>query len=203
MNLKPLVHIVDDEDAIRTSLATLLEIHGFPTRTYESASEFLRIAPAAAGCALVDLRMPGLDGLALLEKMRESNIRIPVVMMTGFGEVATAVRAMKAGAADFLEKPLHVAELLTILDRLFVQMQVTVGLEARKEQAQARLDKLTDRERDVFAGLVVGKTNKAIALDLSISPRTVEIYRARIMAKLEASTLSDLVRLALILGVRR
>jgi two-component system response regulator FixJ len=203
MTLKPLVHIVDDEDEVRASLATLLEIHGFPTRTYESANEFLGIAAAGAGCALVDLRMPGLDGLVLLEKMRESNIRIPVVMMTGFGEVATAVKAMKAGAADFLEKPLDVAELLTILDRLFAQVQVTVELEARKEQAQARLAKLTDREHEVFAGLVVGKINKAIALDLSISPRTVEIYRARIMGKLEASTLSDLIRLALTLGIRQ
>lgn len=202
MSANPIIYIVDDEDAVRASLATLLEVHGFSTRVYESGAEFLRhVDSAAAGCALIDLRMPGLDGLGLLQKMAESNIRVPVVMMTGFGEVATAVKAMKAGAADFLEKPLDGAELLTILNRLLSQSQATAEIEARKGDAQERLDRLTDRERDVFAGLVLGKTNKAIALDLNISPRTVEIHRAHVMAKLEAGTLSDLVRLALTLGI--
>jgi two-component system response regulator FixJ len=204
MTVKCIVHIVDDEDAVRTSLAMLLEVHGFSTRIYESGTEFLtRVDPAAPGCALVDLKMPGLDGLGLLQKMAESNIKVPVVMMTGFGEVATAVKAMKAGAADFLEKPLDEAELLTILNRLLSDSQVTAELEARNERAQGRLDRLTERERDVFNGLVVGKTNKGIALDLGISPRTVEIHRARVMDKLEAGTLSDLVRLALMLGLRQ
>lgn len=204
MTGKSIVHIVDDEDAVRTSLATLLEIHGFSTRVYTSGTEFLnRVDPAAPGCALIDLKMPGLDGLGLLEKMADSNIKVPVVMMTGFGEVATAVKAMKAGAADFLEKPLNEAELLTILNRLLSDSRVTAELEARKEQAQGQLARLTERERDVFNGLVVGKTNKRIALDLGISPRTVEIHRARVMEKLEASTLSDVVRLALMLGLRQ
>jgi two-component system response regulator FixJ len=204
MTGKSIVHIVDDEDAVRTSLATLLEIHGFSTRVYTSGTEFLnRIDPAAPGCALIDLKMPGLDGLGLLQKMADSNIKVPVVMMTGFGEVATAVKAMKAGAVDFLEKPLDEAELLTILNRLLSDSRVTAQLEARKEQAQGRLARLTERERDVFNGLVVGKTNKMMALDLGISPRTVEIHRARVMEKLEASTLSDVVRLALMLGLRQ
>ena len=204
MTGKSIVHIVDDEDAVRTSLATLLEIHGFSTRVYTSGTEFLnRIDPAAPGCALIDLKMPGLDGLGLLQKMADSNIKVPVVMMTGFGEVATAVKAMKAGAADFLEKPLDEAELLTILNRLLSNSRVTAELEARKEQAHGRLARLTERERDVFNGLVVGKTNKRIALDLGISPRTVEIHRARVMEKLEATTLSDVVRLALVLGLRQ
>lgn len=204
MSEKSIVHIVDDEDAVRTSLATLLELHGFSPRVYESGSEFLsRVDSAATGCALIDLKMPGLDGLALLKKMAESNIRVPVVMMTGFGEVATAVKAMKAGAADFLEKPLDGGELLTVLNRLLSQSHAAAEQEARKEQAQERLGRLTDREREVFNGLVVGKTNKAVALDLNISPRTVEIHRAHIMAKLEAGTLSDLVRLALVLGIRQ
>ena len=203
MSGKSVVHIVDDEDAVRTSLATLLEIHGFSTRVYQSGNEFLsKVDPAVPGCALVDLRMPGLDGIGLLQKMAESNIRVPVVMMTGFGEVATAVKAMKAGAADFLEKPLDEAELLTILNRLVANSQVSAELEELKAQGQARLSRLTGREHDVFKGLVVGKTNKGIALDLGISPRTVEIHRARVMEKLEARTLSDVVRLVLALGLR-
>ena len=130
MSVKSIVHIVDDEDAVRTSLATLLEIHGFSTRVYQSGNEFLsKVDPAVPGCALVDLRMPGLDGIGLLQKMAESNIRVPVVMMTGFGEVATAVKAMKAGAADFLEKPLDEAELLTILNRLVANSHVSAELE--------------------------------------------------------------------------
>jgi len=189
---------------VRTSLATLLEIHGFSTRVYTSGTDFLnRIDPAASGCALIDLKMPGLDGLGLLQKMADSNIKVPVVMVTGFGEVATAVKAMKAGAADFLEKPLNEGELLTILNRLLSDSRVMAEVEARKEQAQGRLARLTERERDVFNSLVVGKTNKEIALDLGISPRTVEIHRARVMEKLEASTLSDVVRLALMLGLRQ
>jgi two-component system response regulator FixJ len=203
MSVKSIVHIVDDEDAVRTSLATLLEIHGFSTRVYQSGSEFLsKVDPAIPGCALIDLKMPGLDGIGLLQKMGESNIRVPVVMMTGFGEVATAVKAMKAGAADFLEKPLDEAELLTILNRLVANSQVSAELDELKEQGQARLSRLTERERDVFNGLIMGKTNKGIARDLGISPRTVEIHRARVMEKLEARTLSDVVRLALALGLR-
>lgn len=203
MNPKPIVHIVDDEEAVRTSLATLLEVHGFSTRAYRSGNEFLeRIGPAAPGCALIDLRMPGLDGISLLQRMEELNIRLPAVMMTGFGEVATAVKAMKAGAADFLEKPLDVAELLTILNRLISKSQISAQAGQQREQGQARLGRLTERERDVFNGLAMGKTNKGIALDLGISPRTVEIHRARVMEKLEARTLSDIVMLAVGLGLR-
>lgn len=204
MKNKAIIHIVDDDEAVRTSLATLLEIQGYAARIYGSGADFLdRVDTSVPGCALVDVKMPGLDGLGLLQKMAESNIKVPVVMMTGFGEVAVAVKAMKAGAADFLEKPLDGKQLLSVLDRLLSQSQAAVENEARKEQAQERLEKLTDRERDVFNGLVIGKTNKAIALDLNISPRTVEIHRAHIMAKLEASTLSDLVRLAITLGIRQ
>lgn len=203
MSVKSIVHIVDDEDAVRTSVATLLEIHGFSTRVYQSGTEFLsKVDPAVPGCAVIDLKMPGLDGIGLLQKMAESNIRMAVVMMTGFGEVATAVKAMQAGAADFLEKPLDEAELLTILNRLVANSQVSVELEGLREQAQARLGRLTERERDVFNYLVMGKINKGIALDLGISPRTVEVHRARVMEKLEARTLSEIVRLQITLGLR-
>lgn len=203
MSPKPIVHIVDDEEAVRTSLATLLEIHGFSARIYGSGNEFLeRIGPETPSCALIDLKMPGLDGISLLQRMGESNIRLPAVMMTGFGEVATAVKAMKAGAADFLEKPLDETELLTILNRLISKSRISVQAGQQKEQGQARLGRLTERERDVFNGLAMGKTNKGIALDLGISPRTVEIHRARVMEKLEARTLSDVVMLAVGLGLR-
>ena len=204
MSTKSIVHIVDDDDAVRTSLATLLEIHGFSTRVYKSGMEFLRrVEPSGPGCALVDLKMPEMDGLALLQKMVEANIKVPVVMMTGFGEVATAVKAMKAGAADFLQKPLDQAELLMILNRLLSDSQVIAELQEQKKQAQTRLHRLTDRERDVFKGLAVGKTNKGIARDLGISPRTVEVHRAKVMEKLEAITMSDVVRLALMLELRQ
>lgn len=204
MKSKAIIHIVDDEEAVRTSLATLLEVQGYATRMYGSGAEFLeRVDPSVPGCALVDLKMPGLDGLALLQKMAESKIELPVVLMTGFGEVAVAVKAMKAGAADFLEKPLDGNQLLGVLDRLLSQSRDKAEIDARKEQAKALLDKLTDRERDVFDQLVIGKTNKSIGLDLNISPRTVEIHRAHIMTKLDASILSDLVRLAITLGIRQ
>jgi len=203
MSANPIVYIVDDEEAVRASLATLLDIHGFATRAYESGKAFLeRVDPAAPGCALVDVKMPGLDGIGLLHKMAEGNIRVPVVMMTGYGEVATAVKAMKAGAVDFLEKPLDEGELLAILNRHLSHSQVSVQLEEQREERLARLARLTERERDVFNGLAMGKTNKGVALDLGISPRTVEIHRARLMEKLQASTLSDLIRLALVLGDR-
>src|SRR5690242_2827655 len=204
MNANSVIYVVDDEDAVRTSLATLLQIHGFSTEVCRSGDEFLeRVDAAKPGCALVDLRMPGLDGIGLLGKMAETNIRLPVIMMTGFGEVATAVKAMKAGAADFLEKPLDEAELLTILNRLISSSQVAVKADQQREQGLARLSRLTEREREVFDRLAMGLTNKGIAQDLGISPRTIEIHRARIMEKLEATTLSDLVRLAIASGRRQ
>ena len=204
MTAKSIVYIVDDEDAVRTSLATLLDIHGFATRVYESGQAFLQgVDRTVAACALVDLKMPDLDGIGLLEQMGKSGIRVPVVMMTGFGEVAIAVKAMKAGAVDFLEKPLDEGELLTILNRTLSQSHASMQLSEQKEQAGAQLARLTERERDVFKGLAMGKTNKAVALDLGISPRTVEIHRAHLMEKLGASTLSDLIRIALILGIRQ
>jgi two-component system response regulator FixJ len=200
MSAQVLIYIVDDEEAVRTSLATLLEIRGFAARAFESGESFLSaVDPTALGCALVDVKMPGMGGIGLLERMAASGIRLPVVMMTGFGEVAVAVKAMKAGAVDFLEKPLDEGELLAILNRTLSQSQAEVKLGEQRALGQARLARLTERERDVFNCLAMGKTNKAIALDLGISPRTVEIHRARLMEKLEASSLSDLIRLALLL----
>ena len=204
MTAKPVVYVVDDDEAVRTSLATLLTLHGFDAQVFESGRAFLdRLEPAVPACALVDVKMPGLDGIGLLERMSQAGIAVPVIMMTGFGEVPIAVKAMKAGAVDFLEKPLDEEELLTVLSRVLSRSQASLRLSEREEQAAARLSRLTERERDVFDGLAMGKTNKAIALELAISPRTVEIHRARVMEKLEAGTLSDLIRIALVLGLRQ
>jgi two-component system response regulator FixJ len=181
-----------------------LDIHGFATRDYGSAKAFLEsVNLTIPACALVDVKMPGLDGLGLLGEMHKAGITVPVIMMTGYGEVAIAVKAMKAGAVDFLEKPLDESELLTILNRVLSQSRASLQLSEQKEQAGLLMGRLTEREREVFGGLALGKTNKGIALDLGISPRTVEIHRARVMEKLEARTLSDLIRLALALGMRQ
>lgn len=200
--MKAVVHIVDDEDAVRSSLAALLEVHGFSTRVYESGEDFLaRLDPLVAGCALVDLKMPGLDGLDVIRRMSESKVSLPVIMMTGFGEVAIAVKAMKSGAADFLEKPLDESELLAVLSRLAADSRAAVARASQREQSTARIGRLTEREREVFDRLAVGQTNKGIARELGISPRTVEIHRAHVMEKLEARTLSDIVRLGIVLGL--
>jgi two-component system response regulator FixJ len=204
MSANRTVYVVDDEESVRLSLATLLDIHGFDTRVFESGKAFLdHVDLATTGCALVDVKMPDLDGIRMLERMHQAGIAVPVIMMTGFGEVPIAVKAMKAGAVDFLEKPLDEKELLTVLDRVLSQSQASLKLTERKERATARLSRLTEREREVFDGLAIGKTNKEIALEFGISPRTVEIHRARVMEKLEAGTLSDIVRIALVLGLRQ
>lgn len=195
------VHVVDDEESIRESLAALLEINGFAVRLFSSGSAFLEGASyGKPGCALVDLRMPGLDGIRLLERLAARNAAMPVVMMTGFGEVATAVKAMKAGAVDFLEKPLQPDELIAALRRISSQSAASAQETGERERDLGRLARLTERERDVFNLLATGKTNKEIGQDLGISPRTVEIHRARVMQKLEAASLSDLIRLALSVG---
>lgn len=202
MNPKPLIYIVDDEEAVLDSLVALLTAHGFSPQAYKSAYEFVTaIDPTIPSCVLVDLNMPGIDGIELLRRMNVLSIRVPVIMMTGFGEVATAVKAMKAGAVDFLEKPLVEAELLNLLARYLANSQVIANLDDVKKQQKACFDKLTEREREVFEGMAVGKTSKRIALDLGISPRTVEIHRRRVMEKLNAGSLSDVVRLAIALNL--
>lgn len=193
------VYVVDDEEAVRDSLSVLLDTHGFSVRCFETAQDFLGFTDMnVAGCVLADIQMPGLDGLGLLREMTARDIKLPVVMMTGFGEVATAVAAMKAGAIDFLEKPLSEPQLLDILTRVTSSLAMLSQTSQRQAEAKARLDRLTPREREIFDRLILGKQNKMIAIDLEISPRTVELHRARVMEKLEAGNLSDLVRLALL-----
>lgn len=197
------IHLVDDDDAVRDSLVALLETHGFAVRAFASAAEFLANCPtSAAGCLLTDIRMPDMDGLALQERVAATYPGLAVVMMTGHADVPLAVRAMKAGAVDFVEKPFPAPVIVETLGRALDQS-------ARRRAAapdaggeiRTRLETLTPREREVLDGLVAGLPNKTMAYDLGISPRTVEIHRARVMEKMRAKSLSELVRLALSLGV--
>jgi two-component system response regulator FixJ len=200
MPIEPTVHIVDDDEAIRDSLSLLLGSVGFPVATYPSAEAFLTVAPQG-GCLIIDVRMPGMGGIELQQELVRRGRRIPVIVMTGHADVPLAVQAMKAGAEDFVEKPLDEETITAAIRRAS-----SLGIEAaRTEAADAeisqRLRSLTAREREVLDALVAGNPNKIIAYDLSISPRTVEIHRARVMDKMRARTLSDLVRMALAAGV--
>jgi two-component system response regulator FixJ len=196
------VHVIDDDEAVRRSLAFLFETAGLAVCCHESAEAFLRLAPALkAGCVLTDLRMPGLDGLALQRRLGELGLHLPVIVMTGDGEVPVAVQALKAGALDFIEKPFDDATLLAA-----VRAALDADRRARERQAErdaiaARLAGLTPRERQVLERLVAGQPSKTIAHELGASPRTIEVHRARVMEKTGARSLSELVRLALDAGI--
>jgi two-component system response regulator FixJ len=192
-----LVHLVDDDAGIRRSVGFMLKTSGHRVESYESGTEFLENATHLdEGCILLDIRMPGMDGLEVQRALQENGVRLPVIIMTGHGDVSLAVRAMKAGAVDFIEKPFAKETLLGSLEegyrRLF-QREVTHD---RKRDAEIRLHALTPRERDVLEGLAKGLPNKTIAYDLGISPRTVEVHRANLMSKLRVRSLSEALRLA-------
>lgn len=194
------VHIVDDEEPVRKSLAFLLTIAGFAVRLHESASLFLEIAPTIRnGCLLTDLRMPDIDGVELLRRMRNTGSRIPAVVITGHGDVQMAVAAMKAGATDFIEKPFEDQVLIDCIRRAAEEIGKDAGnnLQAIKH----RLATLTEREQEVLSSIVAGLPNKSIGYNLDISPRTVEAHRANIMSKMKAQSLAELVRMALTAGV--
>ncbi|HUN49237.1 MAG TPA: response regulator FixJ [Stellaceae bacterium] len=195
------VHIVDDDEAIRDSLSLLLDGAGFASATYPSAEAFLAAAPQGAGCLVIDVRMPGMGGLELQRELVRRGRRIPVIVITGHADVPLAVQAMKSGAVDFVEKPFEEATIVAAIRRAFDLGIETARAEAAGAEIGQRLQSLTAREREVLHALVAGKPNKIIAYDLSISPRTVEIHRARVMDKMQARTLSDLVRMALSAGV--
>ena len=192
------VHVVDDDEAVRHSLAFLFESAGLPVRAYESAAAFLLAAPGlAAGCVVTDVRMPGMDGLALQRRLAETGVRLPVIVMTGHGDVPVAVQALKAGATDFIEKPFDDDALLAAVRAALAASRAERERGAEAGRFAARLAGLTPRERQVFDRLVEGQQNKAIARDLGASPRTVEVHRARVMEKMGARSLPELVRMAL------
>lgn len=202
MSSEPTVHVVDDDDAVRDSIAVLLESSGYRVRSFESGDAFLaaEIAPGA-GCVLSDIRMPGLDGLQLQAALNARGFRLPVIFITGHGDVPVAVGAMKAGAVDFIEKPFEEAALLRSIERAIRLSQENRHRDAEVEETLERVAHLTARERDVMTRLAEGKQNKVIAIELGISPRTVEIHRARVMEKMHAANLSDLVRAVLTAGI--
>jgi two-component system, LuxR family, response regulator FixJ len=197
------VYIVDDDDAVRHSLSTLFEVEGYRTRSFPSASAFLDAAPALApGCLISDVQMPGIGGLELRERLNATGRDFPMIVITGHGDVPLAVRAMKAGAVDFVEKPFAPAAILDSLAAAFARLRPAVPESPGGTDAAARLALLSPREREVLAGLLAGLPNKSIAYDLAISPRTVEIHRARVMDKMGARSLSELIRLALAAGMQ-
>lgn len=193
------VHIIDDDDALRESLAFLLSTAQLAVRSHASAAAFLEQLPDEdLGCVITDVRMPGLSGIDLLKRLKERKIGVPVIVITGHGDVPLAVEAMKFGAVDFLEKPFDDDVLLASVQSALREREGQSKRMTERAVVEERLAVLSKRERDVLGGLVAGRANKQIAFDLGISPRTVEIYRANLMEKMRAASLSDLVRMALI-----
>jgi two-component system response regulator FixJ len=195
----PVVHVIDDDGAMRESLAFLLDASGMLARTWESAASFLdQFDAAEAGVIVTDVRMPGLSGLDLVRRLKAREPALPIIMITGHGDVPLAVEAMKAGVVDFLEKPFDDESLLRAIRAALADQSKAQGDEAARERIRQALADLTPREREVLEGVVEGKLNKVIASDLSISPRTVEVYRANVMSKTGARSLSELVRMVLL-----
>lgn len=195
-----IVHIIDDDEAIRESLGFLLESAGFETRAYESAECFLETAAdLSGGCIVSDVRMPGISGLDLTRHLKAMRLDLPIIMITGHGDVPLAVEAMKAGVTDFLEKPFNDETLLTAIKAALSQTAAGRPL-AFAEPFRDLLAQLSPRETEVLRGVVDGKANKVIAFELGISPRTVEVYRANVMTKTGAASLSELIRMALLAG---
>jgi two-component system response regulator FixJ len=199
---KAIVYVIDDDDALRDSLVFLLRTAKIDVQSYPSAATFLDALPAPrTGCIITDVRMPGLSGLDLLRRLKELKIAMPVIVITGHGDVALAVETMKAGAVDFLEKPFDDEALLSSVRAALRQHDGDIKRNSERAEIDSRLAALSNRETDVLKGLVAGQANKQIAYDLGISPRTVEIYRANLMNKMQAASLSDLVRMALVAGI--
>ena len=191
------VHLVDDDAAVRRSVGFMLKTSGYRVESYESGDEILKLSTKLdEGCILLDIRMPGMDGLEVQQALQEHGVSLPVIIMTGHGDVSLAVRAMKAGAVDFIEKPFDKDALLASLEEGYRRLSRLGATDDRKRDANVRLQVLTARERDVLDGLAKGLPNKTIAYDLGISPRTVEIHRSNLMTKLSVRSLSDALRIA-------
>lgn len=200
MTANGVVHIVDDDEAVRQSLAFMLSSAGLAVRLYDSALAFLAgLASSQNGCLITDVRMPGMSGIDLLKMLRDKSVSMPAIVITGHGDVPLAVEAMKAGAVDFIEKPFEQEAILSAVKRALEQCSDEY---ANGSAIAARLAMLSERERQVLEGLVAGHPNKTIAFDLGISPRTVEVYRANLMTKMQAKSLSDLIRMAILANVK-
>jgi two-component system response regulator FixJ len=196
------VHIVDDDDAVRESLSFLLTTAGYATRTYQSGDRFAEVLDDISdGCLVTDIRMPGMSGIDLLKLVRSTGKLISVIVITGHGDVPLAVEAMKLGASEFLEKPFDDERLLAAVRMSGERRDRAAGDSVVRSRFRKRFEALSRREREVLRGLVVGHQNKAIAHDLGISPRTVEVYRANLMNKMRAGSLSELVRMSLTAGL--
>jgi two-component system, LuxR family, response regulator FixJ len=196
------IYVIDDDEAVRDSLVFQLEAAGFEVQSFASAGAFLEVAPTAPpGCIISDVQMPGIDGMELQKRLAEMQLPFPLIIITGHGDVSLAVRAMKAGAVDFIEKPFSEQEILSCINSAQSRFSEQQASAAAASSARDKLGLLTPREREIFDQLIRGKQNKVIGYDLNISPRTVEVHRARVFEKLEARNLSELVRLALTAGV--
>ena len=194
-----LVHVIDDDDAVRESLGFLLETSGWQVKLWASAQDFLEGEPdPREGCVITDVRMPGLSGIDLAARLSREACAPPVIVITGHADVPLAVQAMKAGAVDFIEKPFEDTCILSAVRAAFDRASEADGSSAETGEVSQRIASLSVRERQVLEGLVAGKPNKVVASDLGISPRTVEVYRANVMTKMRASSLSELVRMAIL-----
>lgn len=197
-----LIHIIDDEDSVRRSASFMLKTSGFQVQSWESGVAFLKeVRQLDPGCILLDVRMPEMDGLEVQQELHARGVTMPVIVLTGHGDVSIAVRAMKAGAVDFIEKPFDKAVLLAALDQAFARLEAHSDASAKAEEAEVVLAGLSGREREVLEGLAQGLPNKTIAYDLGISARTVEVHRANVMTKLGARSLSDALRIAFAAGL--
>lgn len=204
MSTKRLVHIIDDEEAIRRSVGFMLRTSGFSVETWSGGGPFLKdVRHVEEGCILLDIRMPDMDGLVVQQTLNERGITMPVIIMTGHGDVPVAVGAMKSGAIDFLQKPFEKSVMLSAIEAAFEKIAAADGKTAREAAAHVLLGVLTPREREVLEGLAQGLPNKSIAYDLGISSRTVEVHRANLMAKLDVNNLSDTLRIAFAAGFGR
>lgn len=198
---EPIVHLIDDDEAVRDSAAFVLEMADLPTRTYASAPAFLEVAQSLThGCVVTDVRMPDMSGLDLARRLQALGVKLPVIVITGHGDLPLAIEAMRAGVVDFIEKPFDDEVLSGAIRRALAAQTEAAANEAERKRFEEMLATLSGREQDVLRGVIAGKMNKVIAYELGISPRTVEVYRANVMTKTHARGLSDLVRIATLAG---
>jgi FixJ family two-component response regulator len=198
----PVVHVVDDDELARTGTARLLRVAGFEVRTYASAQEFLTtVEPDGPGCIILDLRLPDASGLDIQVALIDRAVALPIIFMTGHGQIPDTVRAMQRGAVDFLTKPADADVLLAAIARALAQDAASRAVRARQNDLRSRYERLTAREREVFVHLISGQLNKQVASDLQITERTIKLHRASIFEKLEVSSMAEMARLAVELGI--